>query len=112
MKKIQVDQMEIAKTPHNVDVRKLFSFEHATIVHITLKPGEKLRTHVTPVDAFFFGLEGNGIVMIGDEEENLTENELVFSPKKVKHTLKNQSNEIFRFLVIKVPSQKEKTKLL
>lgn len=112
MKKIIVEETDIAETPHKVDVRKLFSFEHATVVHITLKPGEKLRTHVTPVDALFFGLCGEGIVMVGDEEATLRENELVFSPKKIKHTLRNESVKEFSFLVIKVPSQTEKTQLL
>ena len=112
IKKISVEKVGTAKTPHNVDVRKLLSFEHATIVHILLKPGESLHPHITPVDALFYGLEGQGIVSVGQEEARLSQDEMVFSPKGIKHLLRNESSEDFRFLVIKVPTQKQKTTLL
>lgn len=112
MKIVNVENVETAKTPHGVDVRKLFSFEHATFVHIELKPGESLKKHITPVDAFFFGLEGEGMVEIGDEVEVIKENQLVFSPAKVVHRLFNESNERFRFLVIKTPTPTSETKIL
>jgi quercetin dioxygenase-like cupin family protein len=67
MKIVDVKDVQIADTPHKVAVKKLFNFEHATIVHIELKPGEALKRHLTPVDAFFYVLEGNGIVEIGKE---------------------------------------------
>ena len=44
LKLIDVKNVEIANTHHNVDVRKLFSSKHATIVLITLKTGEALIT--------------------------------------------------------------------
>lgn len=112
MKIIDVEEKEIAKTPHKVDVRKLFSFEHATIVHITLNPGESLRLHKTPVDVNFYILEGEGIIRIGKEEESVNKDQLIFSPANVPHLLKNESNAVFRFLVIKTPTQTTETKLL
>ena len=36
---------------------------------MTIKPGKSLKKHVTPVDVFFYVLEGNGIVEIGDEKK-------------------------------------------
>lgn len=112
MKIINVYEKEIAKTPHKVDVRKLLSFEHATIVHITLKSGESLKLHKTPVDVNFYILEGEGIVRIGDEEESVKKDQLIFSPANIPHLLRNESNETFRFLVIKTPTQTTETKLL
>jgi quercetin dioxygenase-like cupin family protein len=90
---IDVKDVQIADTPHKVAVKKLFNFEHATIVHIELKPGEALKRHLTPVDAFFYVLEGNGIVEIGKE-------------------LANESDDKFRFLVIKTPTPTSETKIL
>ena len=112
MKIIDVKDVEIAKTPHNVDVRKIFSFEHATIVCITLKTGESLKLHKTPVDVCFYILEGEGIVEIGNEEEKVIKDQLIFSPAKIPHRLKNQENGVFKFLVIKTPTPTSETKML
>ena len=112
IKIINVDDVNIADTPHKVDVRKLISYEHATIVRIELKPGEALKMHVTPVDVCFFILEGEGIVQIGKEKENVKKNKLVFSPAKIPHTLMNESEANFSFLVIKTPTPTSETKML
>ncbi len=37
MKIVDIKNIQIADTPHKVAVKKLFNFEHATIVHIELK---------------------------------------------------------------------------
>lgn len=112
MKIVKVRETNVAKTPHKVDVRKLFSFEHATFVRIELHPGEELKMHVTPVDAVFFILEGNGEVQIGKEIESVEKDDLIFSPAKIPHKLKNSSEEVFAFLVIKTPTPTEETKIL
>jgi mannose-6-phosphate isomerase-like protein (cupin superfamily) len=112
MRIIDVKDTKIADTPHKVDVRKLFNFEHATIVHIRLKPGEALRKHKTPVDVNFFVLEGEGIVEIGDEREMVKKDQLIFSPAKIPHLLRNESEKDFRFLVIKTPTPTSETKIL
>jgi len=112
MKIINIDDVSIADTPHKVDVRKLISYEYATIVHIDLKPGEALKMHVTPVDVCFFILEGNGIVQIGIEKENVKKNQLIFSPVNIPHTLMNESDANFSFLVMKTPTPTSETKML
>lgn len=112
MKIINIDDVSIADTPHKVDVRKLISYEHATIVRIELKPGEALKMHVTPVDVCFFILEGDGIVHIGKEKESVKKNQLIFSPAKIPHTLMNESDANFSFLVMKTPTPTSETKML
>ena len=62
MKIVDVAKEPIGKNPHNVDARKVYDTEHATAVVITLAPGESLKKHITPVDVFFYVLEGTGIV--------------------------------------------------
>lgn len=109
---ITKSEVQIAKTPHNVDVRKLYAFQHATIVHIELKPGESLKKHITPVDVLFYVLEGNGIVEIGEESREISKDQLIFSPARKVHRLLNKSSATFRFLVIKVPTPTEETKIL
>ena len=112
MKVIDIKDVQIADTPHKVDVKKLFNFEHGTFVHIELKPGEALKKHITPVDVTFYVLEGMGIVEIGNEKESVEKDQLIFSPAKIPHRLLNESSQIFRFLVIKTPTPTSETKLL
>ena len=112
IKIINVDDVNIADTPHKVDVRKLISYEHATIVRIELKSGEALKMHITPVDVCFFILEGDGIVQIGKEKEKVKKNQLIFSPANIPHTLMNESDANFSFLVIKTPTPTSETKIL
>jgi len=112
MKIVDIKDIPIADTPHKVAIKKLLNFEYATIVHIELKPGEALKKHITPVDVNFYILEGNGIVEIGKESANVIKDQLIFSPAKIPHTLKNESDKDFRFLVIKTPTPTSETKLL
>jgi mannose-6-phosphate isomerase-like protein (cupin superfamily) len=98
--------------PHNVSVRMLYNTEHAQAVHIELKPGEALKKHITPTDVFFYILEGKGIVEIGDEQQEVSQDMLVESPAKIPHRLLNQGDGIFRVLVVKAPRQTEATRVL
>ena len=112
MKIIDIKDVPIADTPHKVAVKKLMDFEHATIVHIELKPGEAVKKHITPVDVNFYVLEGEGVIEIGKERAKITKDQLIFSPAKVAHQLMNESESIFRFLVIKTPTPTTETKIL
>ena len=114
MKIIELENVKSAETPHKVLVQKMLSFKHASIVHIELKPGESLKKHITPVDACFYVLEGNGSVEIGDEIKDVKKDDLIFSPAKIVHTLHNaeKSEATFKFLVIKTPTPVSETKVL
>lgn len=79
---------------------------------ITLQPGESLKKHITPVDVFFYVLEGTGIVEIGTGHAEVKKDQLVKSPARIPHRWINESEEVFRVLVVKVPKPKEETKLL
>jgi mannose-6-phosphate isomerase-like protein (cupin superfamily) len=98
--------------PHNVSVRMLYDTENAQAVHIELKPGEALKKHITPVDVFFYVLEGKGVVEIGDETEEVSRDMLIESPAKIPHRLVNPGDEVFRVLVVKAPRQTEASRLL
>jgi quercetin dioxygenase-like cupin family protein len=112
MKIINVATVESGPNPHHVDARKIYDSDHAMAVVITLQPGESLKKHITPVDVFFYVLEGSGIVEIGEEKETCTQDMLIESPARIPHRWSNESNSVFRVLVVKVPKPKEETKLL
>ena len=72
MKVVEMKSLPEKPNPHNVSTRMLYDTEHAQVVHIELKPGEALKKHITPVDVFFYVLEGKGIVEIGDEKQEVS----------------------------------------
>ena len=112
MKITEVADVVSGPNPHHVDARKIYDTPHAIAVVITLQPGEALKKHITPVDVFFYVLEGTGIVEIGDEKKAIGKDMLVESPARIPHKWTNESNAVFRVLVVKVPKPTEETKLL
>jgi len=112
MKITEVSKVVSGPNPHHVDARKIYDSPHAMAVVITLQPGEALKKHITPVDVFFYVLEGTGIVEIGDEKKTVEKDMLVESPAKIPHKWTNESTSVFRVLVVKVPKPTEETKLL
>ena len=100
------------ENPHKVKVSKLYDTEHAQAMYITLEPGESLKKHITPVDVFFYVLEGTGVVEIGDERKEVSSDTLIESPAKIPHCWYNESDKVLRVLVVKVPRPTETTRLL
>ncbi|HET89729.1 MAG TPA: cupin domain-containing protein [Chloroflexi bacterium] len=98
--------------PHGISARELLSTEHAQVVMVTLQPGEALKLHLTPVDVFFYVLEGEGVVEIGGEQQTVARDVLVESPARIPHRLLNESEAVFRCLVVKTPRPTESTRIL
>lgn len=107
-----VKETQIVETPHKLDVRKLYDKDSAQAMHITLQPGEALKSHITPVDVFFYILEGAPDVLVGEEKIQVQADSLVESPKDVVHCLYNNSTNITRILVVKAPRPTSSSKLL
>ncbi|NJE60921.1 cupin domain-containing protein [Thermococcus sp. 21S7] len=99
---VRVEDAPRVDNPHGVDVRKLMDEKSAQIFYITLKPGESLKRHTTPVDAFIYVLKGRGIVEVGDERAEVKKGTAVYLPKEVPHAVSNGGSLDMTFLVIKV----------
>lgn len=112
METINAKAADPIENPHHVKASKLYDTENAQVVYITLEPGESLKKHITPVDVFFYVLEGTGVVEIGGEKKEIGQDTLVNSPARIPHCWYNESDALLRFLVVKVPRPKEATKLL
>ena len=100
------------ENPHNVDVRQLYNRESAQIMHITLKPGDSLKPHRTPVDVAFYVLEGTPVVHIGDEAATCERDTLIESPAGIVHRLSNSSSCMARILVVKAPKPEKAARVL
>jgi quercetin dioxygenase-like cupin family protein len=112
MKVTDIAKVVPGPNPHHVDARKVYESPHAMAVVITLQPGESLKRHITPVDVFFYVLEGEGVVEIADERKTIGRDMIVESPARIPHRWINESKGVFRVLVVKVPRPTEETKLL
>ena len=90
----------------------IYDHDHGQAVVISLKNGETLKKHVTPVDVMFYILEGTGKVEVGDEVKEVSRDMVIESPARIPHRLFNESSPEFRFLVVKMPKPVESTKVL
>jgi mannose-6-phosphate isomerase-like protein (cupin superfamily) len=103
MRFVEVKNAGSKPNPHGVDARNISDTKNVQVVHITLKPGEALKKHITPVDVFFYILEGQITVEIGDERVVVGPETLVESPAKIPHRLANEGTGVGRILVVKTP---------
>jgi len=107
--KRKLSEVPVMETAHNVDARNLYNTPDAMVTIITLKPGQSLKRHITPVDVAFYVIKGSGIIEIGDEKEQVEEGTLVESPKDILHCWYNESKTDLAFMVIKAPRPEKKT---
>ena len=101
-----------ADTPHGIQANKMYDKEHAIIMHLLLKAGEKLKRHITPVDVAFYILEGKPSIEVGDEKIQVNVDDIIESPKDIPHCIYNETDSDARILVMKLPKPTEKTKML
>lgn len=106
MKTITADQIPVADNPHGVDVRHLHGTPHVVVSQITLQPGEVVKPHKAPVDAFFYVLEGTPLVEIEGESLKAAPDTLIPSAAGRLHSIRNESAGVTRFLVVKTPNPK------
>lgn len=102
MKITKVNDTNTFNNPHQVQAKKIFESDKTTVIHMMLKPGEILKSHITPVDVLFYILQGEPDIEIGDERIKVSADSIVESPAKIPHCVYNETENIARFLVIKL----------
>ncbi len=109
---INVNDAPVKETPHKVDVRPVYDKDNAQAVHITLQPGEALKPHLTPVDVFFYVLEGTPDIQVGEETKTIPADHLVESPADIVHCLYNHADKPARIMVVKAPRPVKASRML
>ena len=104
MQTITADQIPVADNPHGVDVRHLYKTDDVVVSQITLQPGEVVKPHKAPVDAFFYVLEGSPAIEIEGETVATAPGTLIPSSAGYLHSIRNESDGLVRFLVVKTPN--------
>ena len=90
---------------------QIYESPHAMAVVITFKSGEALKKHITLADAFFYVIEGSGVVEIGNEKQTAGKDLLVESPARIPHRGINESTSVFSVLVVKAPKPAKRDKI-
>jgi mannose-6-phosphate isomerase-like protein (cupin superfamily) len=103
MKTANVNQIPSFQNAHGVDARKIYETKDADVIHMALSPRQALKKHTTPIDVFFYILEGKGEIEIGNETQQVEKDTIIDSPKGIPHLLRNTGEGVFRFLVVKLP---------
>lgn len=93
--------LPVIENGHNLAVRKLHENASFKVMHITLKPAERVEIHTTPVDVLFYVLEGTCVVQVGDEKGQFSKDTLIDSPANIPHALYNESYTQVRVMVVK-----------
>jgi mannose-6-phosphate isomerase-like protein (cupin superfamily) len=106
MKITRVSEEAAFKNPHKIQAKKIFGSPDAEVIHMTLNPGEALLSHKTPVDVFFYVLEGEPTIEIGDEREKVSADSIIESPADIPHRVYNESETTAKFLVVKLSKSK------
>ncbi len=101
---ITADQIARADNPHGVDIRHLYATPLVAASQFTLAPGEIVKPHKAPVDVFFYVLEGTPMIEIEGETAETAPGTLVPSKAGRRHSVRNESGALVRFLVVRTPN--------
>jgi quercetin dioxygenase-like cupin family protein len=91
-----------AQVPFKLDGRVMFTSENNELIHLTLKPGEKLDLHSNPFDVVFYTLSGEGVLNVEGERVEMKTNDTIEIVKGVLRGWENNSTEDLRILVVKI----------
>ncbi|MFW6305247.1 MAG: cupin domain-containing protein [Candidatus Saliniplasma sp.] len=80
--------------------------DEVQVVILPFKPGQGLKVHTTPVDVFFYIVEGKAEITVGDEVKQIEEGSIVLSPKDVPHNVRNTSDGETKVMVVKTQNPK------
>jgi quercetin dioxygenase-like cupin family protein len=104
MPEMKISNVHLDKAPpvpFDLDGKVMFSSEKLEIIHICLKPGEKINQHLQPFDVIFFILSGEGILETDEGNTKAIENTSIFVPAGVMRGWNNTGMNDFKVLVIK-----------
>ncbi|MDI3527701.1 MAG: hypothetical protein PWR03_1884 [Tenuifilum sp.] len=90
------------RVPFDLDGRIMFSSQKVEMVHLNLKPGEKIPMHSNPFEVVFYLLEGELELTVNNDAVALKPDSTVHVGIDENRSLENKADKIARVLVIKV----------
>lgn len=99
MKVLSLQDAEKVKS--GLNGRIMFSGERTEVVHLQLQQGEVLAPHSNEIDVIFYCLEGEAMLIAGDETFMTRNDCCVMVPAHIERSWVNTGEGILRVLVIK-----------
>lgn len=96
-------------TPQGVDARRLHESDSVEVISIELAPGAVLPRHSTPVEVFFYVVEGSGSLETAGERLEVSAGMLVPGAAGVPHLWTNGTSAPLSILVVKTPNPRSLT---
>jgi quercetin dioxygenase-like cupin family protein len=102
MSELKVTKLEDApQVPFKLDGRIMYSSEKLELIHLTLKPGEKMELHSQPYDVVFYVISGHGILDLQEESVEGVPGSCIHIPSGMQRGWRNNGTSEFRVLVVK-----------
>ncbi len=102
----KIDLNEIETNEENFSPEKVIQQEDVEVVILPFAPGQGLKEHTTPVDVFFYVIEGMAEIQVGEDVQEVEEGNIVLSPKDISHNVRNTSDRDAKIMVVKTPRPK------
>lgn len=104
MKVVNLKNAEVFTNKRGMHARMILNENSFQIIGLSLEAGEEVPAHVTPVDVFFFIRSGRETVVIGEEEQPVCADSVIFSPADIPHALRADLGDRMEILVVKAPN--------
>jgi quercetin dioxygenase-like cupin family protein len=92
---------EAPKVPYNVDGHILAQLPGVEVVHLSMKPGEKIEKHINENDVVFFVTEGKAMLETDNERILVLKDQCIHIEGGKNRGFDNISIAPFKVLVIK-----------
>jgi mannose-6-phosphate isomerase-like protein (cupin superfamily) len=83
----------------------LVTAEKSQVVLMSLQPGEEIGMEVHDGDQIIYVVEGEALVVLDQEEEDVEKGSLVFVPAGVQHNLSNSDDRPLKLFTVYAPPQ-------
>lgn len=83
-----IDLKNIEYSQADINKKLVFDNQQSSLTLMSLKQGAKRELHTDQEDEAIIVIEGNVIITIGDEEFELSENQMIVMPKLIPHASK------------------------
>lgn len=87
--------------------KMMFSDERTQIIHMEIKPYQKIKYHYNTHDVVFFVVEGEGCVEIEEKSQKIGKNASIFIKGGLLRSWSNKSDKNLILMVIKMMTDKK-----
>jgi len=82
--------------------------KHLTTTYVEIKPGGEQRTHQHKPEQIYYILEGQRLMVVGEEKEKVGTGDCIFIPSEAPHGLKNDSDILLKYFSAAAPAFEQK----